>query len=129
MQKNFHKALEKCKHPNSRRTKALSKKAKRYNDHQKKRLGHAVKCNLIGQKLSWFLERIDEKRTDPLTPEEFDQLIQEYLQRFDEELKDIALKRSISKNRSNQHCARENAIKMTLEKERNDYRSGGMGMF
>lgn len=79
--------------------------------------------------MAWFLEKIDEGRTEPLTPEEFEQLIENYLQRFDEELKEISLKRSISKNRNNQHFARENAIKMTLEKEQNDYRGGGMGMF
>lgn len=118
--------MEKCKHPNSRKTKALSKKARRQNNKHKQRLGHAIKSNLMGEKLTWFLERIDEDRTSPLTPHEFEELIQLYLKRFDEELEQIALKQSISKNRSHQHAARQDVIKITLEKEAGEYKSGGI---
>ncbi|XP_050329835.1 translation machinery-associated protein 16 homolog [Bactrocera neohumeralis] len=123
---NLRKELEKCKHPNSRKTKALGKKARRQNNKHKARMGHAIKSNIMGEKLSWFLGQIDENRTEPLTPQEFEDLIALYLKRFDEELEQIALKQSISKNRSKQHAAREDVIKITLERERNEYQSGGM---
>uniref|UniRef100_A0A0A1WRT2 UPF0534 protein CG15027 n=1 Tax=Zeugodacus cucurbitae TaxID=28588 RepID=A0A0A1WRT2_ZEUCU len=123
---NLRKELEKCKHPNSRKTKALSKKARRQNNKHKARMGHAIKSNIMGEKLSWFLGQIGEDRTEPLTPLEFEELIALYLKRFDEELAQIALKQSISKNRSKQHAAREDVIKITLERERNEYQSGGM---
>ncbi|XP_005182728.2 translation machinery-associated protein 16 homolog [Musca domestica] len=125
---NLRKELEKCKHPNSRKTKALSKKARRQNNKHKQRLGHAIKSNLMGEKLTWFLEHIEEGRKHPLTPVEFEELIELYLKRFDEELEQIALKQSISKNRANQHKARQDVIKITLEKEINEYKAGGMEM-
>lgn len=123
---NLRKELEKCKHPNSRKTKALGKKARRQNNKHKQRLGHAIKSNLMGEKLGWFLEHIEDGRTQPLTPHEFEELILLHLKRFDEELEQIALKQSISKHRSNQHVARQDVIKITLEKENNEYKAGGM---
>lgn len=90
-------------------------------------MGHAIKSNMMGEKLSWFLGHIDEGRTEPLTPQEFEDLIELYLKRFDEELEQIALKQSIGKNRANQHAARRDVIQITLERERNEYESGGMG--
>ncbi|XP_017962954.2 translation machinery-associated protein 16 homolog [Drosophila navojoa] len=123
---NLRKELEKCKHPNSRKTKALGKKARRQNNKHKTRLGHAIKSNIMGEKLSWFLGHIDEERTTPLSPQEFEELIELYLHRFDEELQQIALKQSIGKNRANQHAARQDVIRITLERERNEYQSGGM---
>lgn len=128
-QTNLRKELEKCKHPNSRRTKAISKKAKRQNNKHKSRLGHAIKSNIIGQKLSWFLDQIPENRIEPFSPKEFEELILLYFKRFDEELEQIALKQSISKSRVHQHVARQNVINITLEKEKNDFYSGGLGMY
>ncbi|XP_075157059.1 translation machinery-associated protein 16 homolog [Haematobia irritans] len=123
---NLRKELEKCKHPNSRKTKALGRKARRQNNKHKQRMGHAIKSNITGEKLTWFLEHIEEGRTQPLTPLEFEELIELYLKRFDEELEQIALKQSISKHRANQHVARQDVIKITLEKETNEYKAGGM---
>jgi len=90
-------------------------------------MGHAIKSNIMGEKLSWFLGQIDEGRTTPLSPQEFEDLIALYLKRFDEELEQIALKQSIGKHRANQHAARQDVIKITLDRERNEYQSGGMG--
>lgn len=48
------------------------------------------------------------------------------MKRFDEEIEQIKLKQSISKNRSKQHIARENVIRFTLERELNEFNGGGM---
>ncbi|KAH8338104.1 hypothetical protein KR059_008372, partial [Drosophila kikkawai] len=125
-QTNLRKELEKCKHPNSRKTKALGKKARRQNNKHKVRLGHAIKSNITGEKLSWFLGQLDEDRTAPLSPQEFEDLIALYFKRFDEELEQINLKQSIGKHRANQHAARKDVITITLEKERSEYRTGGL---
>lgn len=122
---NLLKELSKCKHPNSRKTKALGKKAKRMNNKHKARLGHAIKSNVTGEKLSWFLGYVEDRK-GPIEPEEFKELIELYLKRFDEEIEQIKIKQSISKNRSNQHVARENVIKFTLEREKGEYYGGGM---
>ncbi|KAI8033447.1 hypothetical protein M5D96_013810 [Drosophila gunungcola] len=108
------------------KTKALGKKARRQNHKHRVRLGHAIKSNITGEKLSWFLGQIDEGRTEPLTPQELEDLIELYFTRFDEELEQINLKQSIGKHRANQHAARKDVITMTLEKERNEFRSGGL---
>ncbi|KAH8420638.1 hypothetical protein KR009_012425, partial [Drosophila setifemur] len=125
-QTNLRKELEKCKHPNSRKTKALGRKARRQNNKHKVRLGHAIKSNITGEKLSWFLGQLDEGRTEPVTPQEFQDLIALYFTRFDEELEQINLKQSIGKHRANQHAARKDVITITLEKEQNEYRTGGL---
>lgn len=89
-------------------------------------MGHAIKSNITGEKLSWFLGQLEEGRTTPLTPQEFEDLIALYFTRFDEELEQINLKQSIGKHRANQHAARKDVITITLEKERSEYRSGGL---
>lgn len=96
------------------------------NNKHKKQLGHAIKSNMMGEKISWFLGQMDEGRTEPLEPQEFIDMMDEFLQRFDEELEQIKIKQSISKNRSNQHFARESAIKMTMEREAGEFNGGGM---
>lgn len=49
-----------------------------------------------------------------------------YLSRFDEELEQIKLVQSINKQRNNQHASREASIKMTLEKEQENFNAGGL---
>lgn len=78
----------------------------------------------MGAKFAWFTDALEE-RDEPLSPEEFLELCDQYFHRFDEELEQIKLKQSISKNRSNQHISRETVIKMTLEREVGDFNGGG----
>lgn len=56
-------------------------------------------------------------------------LLHRYLKRFDDEVEQINLKQSISKNRSNQHASRLSIIKMTLERENAEYNGAGIGKF
>lgn len=95
------------------------------NNREKTKLGFAAKANVLGEKFGWFSEQLEERDT-PLTPEEFLTLFDQYLHRFDEEIEQIKLKQSISKNRSHQHFSRESAIRMTLEKETSDFNGGGI---
>jgi len=119
------KDITKCKHPNSRKTAALAKKAKRFNNRSKIRIGHAIKSNILGEKFSWFNEALVD-RTTPLSKSEFDELITMYLKRFDNEVEQINLKQSICKNRSNQHASRLSILKMTLERENAEYVGAGI---
>lgn len=95
------------------------------NNREKTKLGYAARANILGEKFGWFSEQL-EATEDALTPQQFLDLCDLYLHRFDEEVEQIKLKQSISKNRSHQHFSRESAIKMTLEKETSDYNGGGM---
>jgi hypothetical protein len=49
-----------------------------------------------------------------------------YFHRFDDELEQIALKTQINSKRSNQHSSRESIIKITLEKDINNFKAGGI---
>uniref|UniRef100_A0A182RZD5 Translation machinery-associated protein 16 n=1 Tax=Anopheles funestus TaxID=62324 RepID=A0A182RZD5_ANOFN len=118
------KELAKCKHPKSRKTLALTRKVKKINNREKIKLGHAAKANMVGNKLAWFAERLYEQNA-PLTPAEYEALIDGYLKRFDRELEQIKIVQSIGKHRATQHAAREAAIKTTLETELLNFNSGG----
>jgi len=97
------------------------------NNREKTKFGYLAKSNMQCEKLYWFLDRIPNV-TKPLTPEDFENHMNEYLKRFDDEIEQIKLKQSISKNRLNQHNGRLDAITMTLERDLNEYKGGGMEM-
>lgn len=97
----------------------------RINNREKTKLGYAAKANILGEKFSWFSEQLEEV-DEPLAPEKFLDLFNGYLHRFDEEIEQIKLKQSISKNRSHQHFSRESAIRMTLERENGEFNGGGI---
>uniref|UniRef100_A0A2M4C1X7 Putative translation machinery-associated protein 16 n=1 Tax=Anopheles marajoara TaxID=58244 RepID=A0A2M4C1X7_9DIPT len=119
------KELAKCKHPQSRKTLALARKIKKINNREKIKLGHAAKANVLGMKLAWFAEKV-EGREEPLTPAEYEELIDLYLQRFDGELEQIKIVQAIGKHRANQHAAREAVIKTTLGMEKQHFAGGGL---
>lgn len=95
------------------------------NNREKTKLGYAAKANILGEKFGWFSEQLEDV-DGPLTPEQFLQSFESYLRRFDEEIEQIKLKQSISKGRSHQHFSRESAIRMTLERETNEFNGGGI---
>ncbi|XP_052867993.1 translation machinery-associated protein 16 homolog [Anopheles cruzii] len=119
------KGLAKCKHPNSRKTQALARQIKKISNREKKKLGHAAKANILGMKLAWFAEKV-EGRDRPITPSEYEQLIDLYLQRFDEELEQIKIVQSIGKHRINQHASRESVIRTTIDTEKQHFAGGGI---
>lgn len=51
-----------------------------------------------------------------------------FLKRFEEEIEQINLKQSISKNRSNQHASRLDVINMTVDRENQEFNGAGIGM-
>lgn len=88
-------------------------------------MGHAIKSNMLGDLLAWFGERTEE-HTDALSPAEFETLIVEYLDRFEAELGQIKMKHEIHKNRAKQHLNRENVIRMTRDRERDEFKTCGL---
>ena len=55
-------------------------------------------------------------------------LITGMLERFDEELELIKIKKSIGKNRKNQHSNREDTLNQTIASEKNDFEGCGLEM-
>lgn len=54
-------------------------------------------------------------------------VVHRYLERFDEEMEQINIIQGISARKSNQHAPRESAIRLTLQKERTDFETCGIG--
>ncbi|CAO1421884.1 unnamed protein product [Diamesa hyperborea] len=119
------KKLEKCNHPNSRKTLALVKTLKKIKSRDKIKKQFAARSNVQGKKLVFFAEKIEGK-DEPVTPEEFEAFIEEYFTRFDDEMEQIDLKRQINSKRGNQHASRESIIKMNLEQETKNFAAGGI---
>lgn len=125
--KNISKQqLDKLKHPNSRKSLSLIKKAKKSDKKDQHRIGTQIKHNVIGEKLLWFKERLPDG--EKLSKEQVTQLIETYLSRFDEELEQIALKNSVGQRKNRQHASREDIINMTMKKEMEEFNTCGIEM-
>lgn len=122
---NDLKKLTKVIHPRSRKAQQLTKKISRISAREKIKLIHQVRQNLLGEKLQWFKDNLDASAA-LCTAEMLMELIERYLHRFDDELEQIELKRSIGGHRSRQHASREDIIRMTILKDREDYETGGI---
>ena len=55
--------------------------------------------------------------------------INRYLGRFNDELEQIEIVNSIGKRKGEQHIARKDAIRFTMEKERHQFEGPGFGMY
>ncbi|XP_066151064.1 translation machinery-associated protein 16 homolog isoform X1 [Euwallacea fornicatus] len=121
------KQLEQCKHPNSRKTKALAKTMKRQSMKEKIKTATYIKQNLLGEKLLWFRDHLDPNLSC-LTSTIVAQLIQEYLGRFNEELEQIKLKHSVGQRKNRQHASRQDVINMTLKHEKEEFQTCGIEM-
>ncbi|XP_040576766.1 translation machinery-associated protein 16 [Lepeophtheirus salmonis] len=126
---------DKVLHPYSRKVKRIQNK-----EYRKVKISNTLKTgcmrlSTLGDKLLWFHDNLnilacsEDKSLDDqysVTPDSLLTLINAYLERFDDEVEAIKLKSSIGKNRKFQHCARSNAIKMTLEPEKSDFDGCGL---
>ncbi|KAG5885728.1 Translation machinery-associated protein 16-like protein [Gonioctena quinquepunctata] len=119
------KQLEKCKHPNSRKTKALAKQVKKQHSREKSKLSNNIKLNLLGEKILWFKENLDPQ-WPVYTPQGINELITKYLSRFDEELEQIHIKHSIGNRKNRQHASREDIINLTIKREKEEYNTCGI---
>lgn len=120
------KQLEKCKHPDSRRTKALTKKLTRNNKKDKAKLLTTIKHNILGEKLIWFRDNLIQDQNS-CGPKEIELLIIKYLDRFHEELEQIKLKHSIGQRKNRQHANREDIINLTIKSDEKEFETCGIG--
>ncbi|XP_018580161.1 translation machinery-associated protein 16 homolog [Anoplophora glabripennis] len=119
------KQLEKCKHPNSRKTKALAKQIKKQSKRDKSKLVGNIKLNLLGEKVLWFQQNLDPE-CKKCSPRDVEVLVSNYLARFNEELEQIRLKHSIGDRKNRQHASREDIIKLTVKREIEEYNTCGI---
>ncbi|XP_060821653.1 translation machinery-associated protein 16 isoform X1 [Bombus pascuorum] len=124
MRKEFLKP-KKLIHPNSRKSIAIAKKAKKISNRQKGKMSRLIKQNLIGEKILWIKNNMIPD-VCPYTPELTASLLEKYIARNDKEMEQIAIKRSISSNRNRQHASRANIIRITKEREQEEYDTCGI---
>ena len=89
------------------------------------------RMSTLSDKLIWIKENLPALLDDEAVPTTsvVMELIEGMMSRFDEELEQIEIKKSIGgKNRRNQHSSREDAIRQTLESEKSDYEGCGLEM-
>ena len=87
------------------------------------------RLSALSDKLIWIKENLPGLLEDGAEPtrEVLLELIEGLLSRFDEELEQIEIKKSIGgKNRRNQHSAREDAITQTVSLEKSDFEGCGL---
>lgn len=124
MRKEFLKA-KKMIHPNSRKSIAIAKRAKKILNRQKSKMNGLIKQNLIGEKMLWIKEHMVSD-VCPYTPELTARLLETYIARNDEEMEQIIIKRSIGTKRNRQHASREDVVRMAKEREQEEYNTCGI---
>ncbi|XP_077999150.1 translation machinery-associated protein 16-like [Glandiceps talaboti] len=115
----------KAVHPSSRKAAQLTRGAHKKEKRNIQEAERSLRQNVLLEKLRWFHERIDPDKS-AYSREEVCHLIDEYLQRFEEELEQIDIVHGIKNRQGRQHAAREDAIKTTLDKEQNEYTTCGL---
>ncbi|XP_060821654.1 translation machinery-associated protein 16 isoform X2 [Bombus pascuorum] len=88
-------------------------------------MSRLIKQNLIGEKILWIKNNMIPD-VCPYTPELTASLLEKYIARNDKEMEQIAIKRSISSNRNRQHASRANIIRITKEREQEEYDTCGI---
>ncbi|KAK7867619.1 hypothetical protein R5R35_014814 [Gryllus longicercus] len=129
MTKSIKKDLNKVNkllHPRSRKAQKLHQKANRLITREKSKKFHAMKENLIGEKLQWFKDRLIPN-VRRYTGQMCLDIISTYLSRFDQELEQITIVHTIGKNRKNRRFAsREDVINMTILHEKEEFETCGL---
>lgn len=117
---------EKVIHPNSRKAAYLAGQVNRNERVQISKQASSLKLEVLAEKLLWFKERLEKLDSEKkvFTKSDFGSLVQEYLQRFDSELEQIDIVRSVGKRQGNPHSSRENAVKLTIEREKRQIDEG-----
>ncbi|XP_076643234.1 translation machinery-associated protein 16 [Halictus rubicundus] len=124
MRKEFLKA-KKIAHPNSRKSIAIVKRTKKISNRQKAKVGGLIKQNIIGEKMLWIREHMVPD-VCPYTPELTARLLEMYIARNDDELEQINIKHSIGGRRNRQHASREDVLRMSKEREQEEYNTCGI---
>ncbi|XP_020293719.1 translation machinery-associated protein 16 [Pseudomyrmex gracilis] len=124
IQREIAKA-KKILHPNSRKAVMIAKKTKKISNRQKAKMAGVIKQNLVGEKMMWIQQHMVPD-VCPYTPELTAELLLKYIRRNDEELEQIVIKHSIGGRKNRQHASREDIIRMTKQREQEEFDTCGI---
>uniref|UniRef100_A0A8D2ADC0 Translation machinery-associated protein 16 n=1 Tax=Sciurus vulgaris TaxID=55149 RepID=A0A8D2ADC0_SCIVU len=112
-------------HPYSRKAAQITREAHKQEKKEKLKNEKALRLNLIGEKLQWFQNHLDPKKSG-YSKKDACKLVERYLNRFSSELEQIELHNSIKDRQGRRHFSREAVIKQTMERERQQYEGYGL---
>lgn len=116
---------KKVVHPNSRRAKEICRKAFREQKLEKTKSSATARLEILAEKLMWFQENINEEKKT-FTKNELTEYAENYMRRYDDELEQISIVESVGNRQGHQHAARESALKLTMDAEKNEYEGAGI---
>ncbi|XP_033114177.1 translation machinery-associated protein 16-like [Anneissia japonica] len=116
---------EKLVHPNSRKASKLGAKVLRKHRIERVHEETNLKRGALIEKLLWFQEQLDSDKTF-YSRKELCEIIEKYLRRFDEELEQIDIIKSLKHRKGRQHASREDVILATLAREKEAYTTSGL---
>ncbi|XP_047654742.1 translation machinery-associated protein 16 [Phacochoerus africanus] len=111
-------------HPYSRKAAQITREAHRQDKKEKLKNEKALRLNLIGEKLQWFQNHLDPQKVR-YSKRAACNLIERYLSRFNDELEQIELHNDVRARQGRRHCAREAAIRQTVQRERQQFQGYG----
>ena len=122
---------DKVLHPESRKVKKLQAKEIRKTKFQMNGGGVGSKRLVaLGEKLLWFHDNLmilkDDQSDFKMTKANLIELVEGYLNRFEDEIENIKTKNSLSKNRKFQHSNRLDAIELTIKTETDEFNGCGL---
>ena len=112
-------------HPNSRTAGYIRRQNHHYDRVFKTKALTSEKNERLRQKLQWYQDNMDPTKT-VYTKSGLAELTLDYLNRFQDELDQISIINSIGKRKSKQHVARSEAIRLTKEREKQEFEGGGI---
>ncbi|CAF1127140.1 unnamed protein product [Adineta ricciae] len=112
-------------HPNSRKAKQISRLECHAGRVVKKRQNTKAKYNNLCERIQWFKDQLNSDQSH-LSKQEIHELIERYLQRFQDELEQIDLKNQIGqRQKTPQYASRKALIDSTITSERHEYETNG----
>lgn len=114
-------------HPQSRKAAQIARQRHHELRIDKSVLEKEKKLELLGTKLKWFQEHLEPEKTQYTTAEACS-LVEQYFLRFDEELEQIDLINNVGNRKGTQHSSRRDAIHMTIDRDRTEYKNGAFGI-
>ena len=112
-------------HPNSRQASQLTRQSHHETKKQKSKSDTSIKQEQLRQKLQWFQDNMDPQKTS-FTKHDLAVMVTDYLDRFKDELEQIGIVNTIGNRQSKQHVSRETAIRLTEEREKNEFEGPGV---
>uniref|UniRef100_F6TBF1 Translation machinery-associated protein 16 n=1 Tax=Ciona intestinalis TaxID=7719 RepID=F6TBF1_CIOIN len=118
------KRSTKLLHPNSRTALNIVQQSRRHNLKLNKAKERASRLDSIVEKLLWFQSNLESDKC--YSKFEYTELVERYFTRFNDELEQIEIIRSVGCRKPIQHGARERSIKLAQEHELMLFNSTGL---